>query len=431
MTLFIIIALLITALSCGILVWPLLKVRNSASFDRQQQNIHFAQERLAELKEQRENNSISSEDYDALRHEIESNLAQDIDINQPSNDETATDQTKRETNGIVVTLLCCLIPFLALLLYLLVGRPQALNQPLNSGPATANTSAAATQASSTSTADIEAMVKALEQRMQADPSDVKGWTILARTYAAMGRYAQAISANQHLLEIGDENPDVLAALADATALNAQGQINQEAIQYINRALELNPQQPQALWLAGLSATQLGDNTQARKYWNQLLPLLANQPEQQRELREIMAQTEQKPTLGVISNNESSSSSSDNTEAGYSSGLTIMVSLKESLTAKTSPDDTVFIFARALQGPPAPLAVKRLSVKNLPATVQLNDSDAMIPQFKLSMFEEISVSARVALSGNPVAQTGDLQSVSLQTSNSEAATLKLVIENIID
>ena len=278
------------------------------------------------------------------------------------------------------------------------------------------------------------MVNALEQRMQANPDDVEGWTMLARTYAAMSRYSDAVSANKHLLEIAGENPDTLAALADATALSSEGSLAGEAMQYVERALELDAQHPHALWLAGLNAAQTGESVQARKYWNDLLPLLADQPEQQRELLAVMAQAfGENPAPLAAANQESPNSnlSSEDPIADRPSGLSVYVSIADSLKAKTTDNDLVFIFARAVQGPPAPLAVKRLRVKDLPTKVQLSDSDSMVAQFKLSMFEQVTVSARVARSGNPVAQAGDFQSATLQTSNSEPTTIELLIENIID
>ncbi len=88
-------------------------------------------------------------------------------------------------------------------------------------------------------------------------------------------------------------------------------------------------------------------------------------------------------------------------------LKVSVTLLDVLKQKVSSDNAVFIYAKAASGPPIPLAVKRLTVSDLPVTIELSDADAMIPSMTLSSFEEIIIGARVSMSGNPVAQPGDL------------------------
>jgi cytochrome c-type biogenesis protein CcmH len=90
---------------------------------------------------------------------------------------------------------------------------------------------------------------------------------------------------------------------------------------------------------------------------------------------------------------------------------IQVSLDPKLAANVSPTDTVFIFARAVQGPPMPLAVVRKHVKDLPVTVVLDDSKAMAPELRLSKFTEVVVGARVSRAGDPLPRSGDLEGFS--------------------
>lgn len=81
-------------------------------------------------------------------------------------------------------------------------------------------------------------------------------------------------------------------------------------------------------------------------------------------------------------------------------LTVRVELAAALKDKVKPDDTVFIFARASNGPPMPLAAKRVTVAQLPIEVELSDADAMMPQMKLSDFTEVQLVARVSRTGQP-------------------------------
>ena len=89
-----------------------------------------------------------------------------------------------------------------------------------------------------------------------------------------------------------------------------------------------------------------------------------------------------------------------------------ITLAPALAAKVSPDDVVFVFARALDGgPKAPLAIQRLQVKNLPLDITLDDSMAMSPAMSLSTQKQVVVGARISKSGSAMAQPGDLQGLS--------------------
>ncbi len=404
MTAFILIAALITVITLALLIWPLKRTRNTISYERHAQNIHFAKERLQELEAQLKNAVISATDYEALKLEIESTLAHDIDIANQAQ-KTQGDQPRR-SNKFSISLLCLFVPLSAIGVYMITGSPESITPKVSSQP---------------NAQQITDLITNVERRLAENPDDLQGWQILSQTYLALGRYGEAQKGYLRVLELGGESADTYASLADATGLKAGGQVTAQALKYALKALELNPNNRQALWLAGLGAMQKGEKVGARNYWGRLVPLLDSVPDQQQELREIIAQSIDEPPMLA----------KENSERSIADALTVSVSLDQSLASKASPNDFVFVFARAQNGPPAPLAVKRIRVSDLPLTLSLSDADSMIEQFKLSAFEDVLVSARVSKSGQPTAQAGDLQSAKVSSKNSNPETIELIISEVVE
>lgn len=420
MSVFILIAGLITITTLGLLILPLRKDRTSMSLERRSQNIHFAKERLQELEAQLTSSEISDIEYEALKLEIENNLADDIDLSQ--NDEQIQTENQADNKGLML-ILCIALPLLAAGIYTQLGTPEALKTALNNGDIN----------SQPNPQQIEQMLASVEQRLATNPNDPQGWTILSRSYLSLGRFEDAKRSFLKLLEFGGESANVYAQLADTASLITGGSVNEEAKNYIDKALALDSQQPQALWLAGLHAAQNGLSEQASGYWNTLLPLLGHAPQQQQELKTIIQQT---IAGGAVINNQSSAQTANAEEQSgpinlnVNVKLTVSVEIAPELSERIDDSDTVFVFARGQNGPPPPLAVKRLRVADLPAKITLSDADAMVPQFKLSLFEDVQVIARVSKSGHPTAQAGDLESLPIKIKNSETKTLELIIGEVV-
>jgi hypothetical protein len=100
-----------------------------------------------------------------------------------------------------------------------------------------------------------------------------------------------------------------------------------------------------------------------------------------------------------------------TEAAAGKSVSGEVRLSDALKASVSPDDTVFVFARAVDGPKMPLAIVRKQVRDLPLQFELDDSSAMSPATRLSTAQRVVVGARVSKSGSATPQPGDLQGMS--------------------
>jgi len=270
---------------------------------------------------------------------------------------------------------------------------------------------------------IEEMLARLIQRLEANPNDGQGWVMLARSYLALQRYDLANAAYAKATTLVQDNPDVWADYGDALATSSGGRLVGRPAELVQRALALNPRHPKALWLAGTASFQEGDFANAIAYWERLRVLLPENSEDARIIRNNIVQARERAGEGAPP--------AAQTQAP-ASGVVIkgVVSLDDKLAEKVAPTDTVFIYARASEGPTIPLAVVRKQVKDLPVAFTLDDSLAMMPTLKLSNYKEVVVGARISKSGNAGRSSGDLEAVLPPIRVTSGKSLTLSINQIV-
>jgi len=365
-----------------ILLPPILRAQiTDQADDRQKQNIDIARDKKNDLDSQLAQGELNQEEYDNTLLDLQTALALDLENIEASD----THQQGRW----VVWLLAVAIPILSFGLYFQLGEYGVIKNPaLAQVPVDTRVQ---NQLTNLSFEEIEELIK---QRLRNNPEDAEGWFVLGKTYMARQKFDKAITAFQRTYDLVGEEPGVMFSLADALAMQNDGVMQGEPEQLVRRGLEISPQDPTGLWLAGLAAEQRQDYKGAHASWSQLMPLIQNDPESSTEVRELIQILEQRdPQLSA--------------SVAVVRILNLSISLAENLRHLAAPGDSVFVYAKAMDGPPMPLAVKRLTVQDLPADVTLSDSDAMIQTMKLSSFARVIVGARVSISGNPVAQPGDL------------------------
>lgn len=421
MIVFYIAAAVLTLIAIAIVVPPLLK-KNRLHQDadvRLRDNVSAAQDRLRYLDRELSNGKIDDTEYHAARTDIEKNLALDIDKVDPDA------QHANASSPVMAIIVALAVPLFAGYLYLTLGTPTAIDSD-----AVAGAEAPGGTQTPPSTDDINAMVEGLAKRLnESEPDNVEGWYRLAQSYLVLGRHEEAITAAERVRELSNDDPAALLLHASALSGSRDGQIDDEVEQIVLGVIKRQPDNAQALWMAGMAARQREQLPAAIDYWNRLLPLLEQNPEQQQELRTLIASTEaqanaatqdgtdtqvsaepvdSKPAQANDTATESSTAGTQQPVATSTTRLVVNVSLDAALLQAAGPDDTVFIFARALDGPPMPLAVARKKVSELPLTVELDDSSAMLPAMTLSKFPEVLVGARISASGDPIGQSGDLE-----------------------
>jgi cytochrome c-type biogenesis protein CcmH len=300
--------------------------------------------------------------------------------------------------------------------YLMIGTPQALQ----SAPADDH-------------ATLVEATQQLQASLQRKPDNAEGWALLAQAYSALGQPQQALDALNHLLKLKPDDPDAMVAWVEATAeTSPTHRIGDAARAKLRRALQIEPTHQRALWLLGISDFQRNDYADAAKQWKTLLPLLqpgsrvATAVQQELAAAEAhMGSSTQDATL--VAADPATSASAATARANVA--LTVTVRLDPKLVGKVKSGDTLFVFARAVGGPPMPLAVARLKASDLPAKVTLTDAMAMTPAMTLSKFAKVDVAARISQSGNAMPQTGDLESAPVEVATDTHAPVALTIDKV--
>lgn len=254
-------------------------------------------------------------------------------------------------------------------------------------------------------AQIGAMVAKLEERLKTEPEDAEGWSMLGRSYSVLGRYAEAVDAFKKVAALRPDDAQALADQADATAMAAGRQLAGEPERLIERALKLDPQNLKALALAGTIAFDRGDFAGAVQRWE--AAVAAAEPGSDL-VRNLQAGIGEARARGGLPPSAEVTASAPPAAAAAGAQVSGRVEIAAALKGQAAPEDTLFVFARAVDGPRAPLAILRRQVKDLPLDFTLDDSLAMNPALRLSGATQVVVGARISKSGNAMPQPGDLQ-----------------------
>lgn len=357
--------LLLAAL--GFLLIPILRGRNrQQEEDRTALNVALYQERVAELAAQQAAGVLDATQLANGRDEAARELLADT--------EGAEAPRQGHLGKVLPLLAAVLVPAVALGLYLHFGAADKVEL---------------TQEFAAAPKSMEEMTTRLERAVQAQPDSAEGLYFLGRAYMAEQRPADAAKAYERAVALAGRQPELLGQWAQAQYFAANKQWSPQVQALTDEALKADPNEVTSLGLRGIAAFEGGRYQEAIDYWKRLLAQLPEGDASRAALQggidraaERLGSTGAKPSVAVAAR------------------LKVRVELAAALKDKVKPDDTVFIFARASNGPPMPLAAKRVTVAQLPLEVELSDADAMMPQMKLSDFAEVQLVARVSRAGQP-------------------------------
>ncbi|HYN27065.1 MAG TPA: c-type cytochrome biogenesis protein CcmI [Burkholderiales bacterium] len=383
---FIVSAAVLLLLAVAIVLRPLLKGGTGTAVSGESVNFEIYRDQFAELENDLKSGVLGDAQFDQAKADLERRVLEEAA--RPA--EGVSGARRGRTAPIAVGLL---IPVAAVLLYLQVGTPEGLDV----------TQHTAGDVSSMTAERFQEMTEKLAARMQEKPNDAEGWMMLGRAYRAMDRFDEAADALRKAVALSPGNADLLADLAEALALRSGRTLAGEPTRLLNRALKLDPDNDKVLALSGSAAFERKDYKAAIRHWEALL----KRPKVSGELAQALS-------AGIAE--ARALSTGKKTVATPAPGrVSGTVTLDSALRAQAAPGDTVFVYARAAQGPRMPLAIVKIQVKDLPYNFSLDDSMAMMPEMKLSAFTDVIVGARVSKSGSAKPAAGDLEGASARIS----------------
>ena len=413
MLLFWSIATLLVALTLGMLLWPLLRGHHVAiAPDDDTAAIAVYRDQKRALDAECAAGAITPSERDATLAELARRVSEDVaaTVRAPSPasaEGTAAPASKRA--WVLALALMLLVPAAAFTLYQRLGNPVA---------AVAAT-AAAGAGHEMSERQIAAMVESLAQRLKQRPDDADGWVLLAHSYQALERFAEAADAYAHADALMPNNASLLADYADTLAMAQGRRLEGAPAALIQRALAIDPKHKKALALAATVALETRDLDTSIAYWRRLAAELPAGSDEASQVADVIAEVDAAKRDGKGSSIAPSKRGAANAPPALApsaprggtgtagSAIAGRVDLNAALASKVALNDTVFIFARAAEGQRIPLAVLRIPAKELPRDFSLDDSMSMAPGVKLSAAPSVIVEARISKSGNALPQPGDL------------------------
>lgn len=392
-------ALLLVALA--FLLLPILRGRRAqAEEDRTALNVALYEERLAELTAQHAAGTLSDAQLEAGRADAARELLEDTEN---------SDSPKIAKLGRSVPLIAAvLVPLVGYGLYMHWGASDKVQmaRQFSEQPRT-----------------VEEMTAHLEQAVKEQPDSAEAWYFLGRTYMNQERPADAAMAFARVVELAGRQPELLGQWAQAQYFAGDRQWSEQLQALTDEALQADPQELTSLGLLGIAAYEEGRYKDAVRFWEQLVAALPENDPSREAIRGGIERARQQVDGGSGNAEAGQAPAAASTQAA---ALQIQVQLDPKVAETVSPEDSVFVFARAVNGPPVPLAAKRLTVGDLPATVTLSDADAMVPSLKISSVEQVTVMARVSRTGDATKGEWMGQSEALKTRGDKNA-VRLTID----
>lgn len=388
------------AVAMFFLLRPLLRTPE-AGRDVRELNLSIFQERRRELDQEKAAGTLSDEEYRGLLRDLERALLDDI----PEQKKRAALNGERSPVSVWLWLLFVAVPSMTLGLYWYLGAPLPAERWVAAKSDSADlegiVSAIDSAGEKRDPLAMQAAVLRLRALLMTEPDNIEAWYALGRTYIGLNQPGAGVAALERGYRQAPDDIGMMVGYAQGLILANNGQGTEESENLLQRVLGLNPKHEGALMLLGFSHFNAGEYQIAIDYWERLKSLRKTDSEGAKLLEQSIAEARNRLA-----------------QASSGTGVDVEVSLSEAMKSRVAPEDRVFVYARAADGPPMPLAVVTLNAKNLPAKVHLSDANAMVPTMKLSGAKKVIIGARVSKSGQAIPAPGDIEGALVEREHSQ-------------
>ncbi|MCC6714979.1 MAG: c-type cytochrome biogenesis protein CcmI [Gammaproteobacteria bacterium] len=383
MSAFTLLAIAMTLIAMAIVALPLLRAGHGRAAEGAKSNVDLLREQAAELDADLARGLLSPAQHGQAHEELQRRVLEE------AGPARAQPRPRTRAAGAAIAAASLAIPVLAAVIYLHVGAPQLASRAIQTQGA----------GGELTRAEVEDFAAQMSARVKANPGDAEAWLLLARSHAFMEQPQEAMTAYRQAIAAAPRTAAPLVELAELLYQNDRGDVHGEARELIARALAIEPRDARALALAGRLALDAGDFAAAIQHWETLRAMIPKESSTYAAIEAGIAEARAHAGMPAAP---------DAAPAAVSASVTGTVTLKEGMAEKVAPGDTLFVFARAMEGPRMPLAVLRRPASELPLAFTLDDSMAMAPGMSLSSAGEFTVVARISRSGNVAPQSGDLE-----------------------
>ncbi|MCD6663089.1 MAG: c-type cytochrome biogenesis protein CcmI [Comamonas sp.] len=389
MTLFVVLAAAMVLLALAVVVVPLLRHVPARGANGDPALVVLA-DAADELQAQRVSGALSDAEYTRALRELQQQALQSHAALSRSG---GVGSSPRANWGAALATAVAL-PLVAVALYLSVGQPSVINgnRPLAGSPHLPGDDA----------------ITALSQRLARDGNDAEGWVLLARSSFQARRIDEALNAYRKATALQRNNADLWVEYANTLAIANDRKLSGEPTRLVERALEIDPDNLNALAFAGLAALQGGNRGLALRHWQRLQSLVPDGSEDRERIAALIARAQGEPRPASATVPAQAAERPVETGAASTPSIRGTVSLDAALASQVAPTDTLFVFARATDGPPMPLAAMRTRTAGWPVAFTLDDSSAMGQGRALSQSGRVQIVARISRLGSPGAQPGDIE-----------------------
>lgn len=389
-------------------VLPFLMRNNNAAHRkaaRRDINLAVYRDQMKDLNTELSNTQLSQEQFLASKLELETRAAEDALAHE---DSAAAPVASRWLGfGLAAAL-----PVAAIALYASLGNPGVLIA-ISGGQNSAEVANQPTEA------DILQMIDRMQERAQANPNDAEVWEALITANAMVARWPEALQAAEKSLALSPNKPAVMSAYAEALAMSTNMIMSGEPMEMVNKALQADPNDPKGLELAGIHAFQNEQFAEAVVFLDRLQRLMPSDTFYAQEIMRMRNEAQRLATGG---------SGQVAPAANVALSVAGSVDVAPALQAQLNAQSTIYLIARAGEGGP-PVAAARVALGAFPFQFRLDDSMAMSPDNTLSTHKEVVLLARISVSGNPIAQPGDMEGrlVGVAVGSQD---VKLVIDRVL-